>query len=378
MELRDRPPRAILVCPDKFRGSLSARAAAAAIARGLAAAFPRADVCQLPLADGGEGTLDAIAPTVGGRRHRLRVAGPLRRPVWAEYLLADRTAWIESAQAAGLHLVPPRRRDPGLTTTIGVGQLIEDALVRGAHYVNLFLGGTATNDGGAGMAGALGFRFFGDRPGDFIPTGNSLRWVRRIDDTQVPESVRRAHYRVLCDVDNPLTGPNGATHVFATQKGATASDLSDLEGNMRRFAERLDTYGHRRVRDLSGGGAAGGMAAGAVALLRAELSSGSGAVLDALDFDRRLRAVDLVVTGEGHLDAQTARGKLIAAVAERARAADVPTVALCGRVSLTVTQRRAVGLSAAYALRDMPGVDEATSMLHADRLLEQLAADLAR
>jgi|AntRauTorckE5430_2_1112549.scaffolds.fasta_scaffold00872_4 glycerate kinase len=369
------PPRTILVCPDKFKGTLSAEEATNAISRALQHKFPDAKIIRQPLADGGEGSLDVIAlsdPTF--LRQGLEVTGPLRRPVTAEYLQsADGRAWIETSQACGLRHVPKPRRNPGVTTSIGVGQLIDDAVARGATAITLFLGGSATNDCGAGMAGALGYQFFSDRPNDFIPTGDSLQWVRRVDAQAVSPELKRVRFTAVYDVDNPLLGPNGASYIYATQKGATPEQLPELEQNMQHFADQLLEWTGIAPHSTPGAGAAGGLAAGAMAFLKADLRPGTDVIFEAVGFDDLLSGVDLVVTGEGQLDEQTLHGKLVSGVGQRAKAAGVPrVVVLCGSNHLSQEQLASIGVDAAFALLDLSSITLADAMYRPAESLETL------
>ena len=361
----------VLVCPDKFKGTLSAAAAARAIARGVRRRFPDAEVIELPLADGGEGSLDVLATTGLFQIRRLEVTGPLRRPVSASYLVDGDHAFLETSLACGLRHVPPPRRDPGATTTIGVGELIEDAVARGARRITLFLGGSATNDGGAGMAGALGFRFFSDRPQDFIPTGSSLRYVRRIDTKEVLPALAGVDFTAAWDVDVPLCGPQGAAFGFAAQKGAQPEDLPLLDAGLRHLADRWARDLYIRTDDLPGAGAAGGLGAGCAAFLGAELRSAGNLLLDLLDFDRLAAAADVIITGEGKLDEQTARGKVVAGVLRRTSA---PVLAVCGARELSAAACREIGLEAVASLTEC--YDERQAFLRAEECLSALIAHL--
>lgn len=364
----------ILIAPDKFKGTLTAPQVAATIARALQRKFPEAEIIQQPLADGGEGSLDLIAATVPGLQpHRLEVTGPLRKPVKAEYLYGNGRAFIETAEACGLKHVPVPRRDPRYTTTIGVGQLIDDAIARGATEITLFLGGSATNDCGAGMAAALGYRFFSNRPDDFVPTGESLKYVQRIDTAEVPAQLKNIRFTAVCDVDNPLLGPQGATLVYAAQKGAKPEDLAYLEANMARFSDTVLAWNGVRLHDLPGAGAAGGLSAGAVAFLNADLRPGIDVIMEAVGFEALLKNVDLVVTGEGKVDEQTPHGKVVSGVARRAKAAGVPRViALCGRNELSGEAARAMGLSDVHALLDLSSMTLARALYRTENALEEL------
>ena len=360
----------ILIAPDKFKGSLTAGEVIAAVRAGIIRARPDATVVAQPLADGGEGSLDIIRATRPVHEHRLKVTGPLRRPVDASYLLGEGVAYVETAAACGLQHVPPRRRDPRYTTTIGVGQLIEDALARGAREVVLYLGGSATNDGGAGMAAALGYRFFSDRGHDFVPAGNSLGYVQRIDREEVATAIGETKFVCICDVNNPLLGPAGATHTYAAQKGAGAEDLSVLEEHMTHFSGLVEkTFGVPGLRETPGVGAAGGLAYGCRAFLNADLRSGADWVAELLTEGGLLDGVDLVITGEGSIDAQTARGKVVAAVARAARARGIRTLALAGRSVLTDPLEQLPGVTALRAIMDLPGMTERRALDNAGELL---------
>ena len=348
----------ILICPDKFKGSLSGQEAGEAIARGVRRALPAAEIIIQPLADGGEGSLELMASLPGMRRHRLEVTGPLRTPVTAEYLLGNGRALVESAQACGLHLVPPHARDPKHTTTIGVGMLVEDALARGARELTLYLGGSSTNDCGAGMAAAVGYRFFGDGKEDFIPMADSLGLVRHIDVSGKLASLEGLRCTAVCDVDNPLLGPRGATYTYARQKGAAEGDLPLLEDNMACFARLLQTDLGLDVAEEPGAGAAGGLGAGAVAFLGARLRRGIDVVFDAVDFDRLAAGADLIITGEGKVDEQTLHGKVVAGVIARGR----PTLVVCGTSSVAA---------------EVLGVEQVLSLTKELRLSPQQAIDRA-
>jgi glycerate kinase len=337
----------ILLAPNPFKGSLSAAAAARAMADGLAAALPGAELDQLPLADGGEGTVECIAAAAGGRRIGALVAGPFGKPVKAAYLLLpDGTAVIEIAAASGLTLISPDQRDPMTADSRGTGQLIVDALERGARHIVLALGGSATVDGGTGIAVALGARFLDETGREAPPGGRGMGRIREVDLAGWDPRLKDCRFTVAADVDNPLLGPRGAAAVFGPQKGATPEQVRELEHGLAYLAAALarahgraradrvpGAGGDRAVADVPGAGAAGGVGAMAAALLGAEIVPGAEYVMDAVGFDAHLGRADLVVTGEGRLDAQTAHGKGPHAVAARARRAGVPVVALVGAVA---------------------------------------------
>ena len=326
----------IVVAPNAFKGSLSALEAASAIAEGIRIAAPDADLVLVPIADGGDGTVDALVAAMQGERRRLRVRGPLGNPVDAEYGLIDSgsTAVIEMAKAAGLALVPKEKRDPRITTTYGVGELLQQAYDAGARHFIVGIGGSATNDGGAGMAQALGYHLLDENGLELPPGGLAVRRLARIHVGGVHANWKEAKLNVACDVTNPLTGPRGASAVYGPQKGATAEMVAELDGALHHFAEIIRRDLGVDVEQLPGAGAAGGLGAGLVAFLGARLQPGAEMVMEALHLDERLTGAQLVITGEGRLDSQTARfGKGPAAVARHAKNAGIPVVAIGGSVA---------------------------------------------
>ena len=366
-------PMRVLIAPDKFRGTLTAAQAARAVASGWRRARPGDSVVEVPMADGGEGTLDALVEALDGARHRASVHGPLDDPVDAEYGIVSGpsgvTAVVELARASGLALIGEARRDPTRTSTDGTGELILAALGHRPAEVIVCIGGSATNDGGAGLARALGVRLLNASGGEIGPGGASLLDLERIDVSGLEPSVTRTRFHVACDVDNPLTGPRGASVVFGPQKGATSDDVLLLDRALGHMAAVIYRDLGLDVRDLAGGGAAGGLGAGMVAFLGAHLRPGVGLVMDAVDLVTRLAAADLVVTGEGALDHQSLHGKVPDGVIGAARAAGVPAIVLCGRAE-------------AWAL-DVPVFDlvarfgEDRAMTDARAALEDLAEEVA-
>jgi glycerate kinase len=294
-------------------------------------AWPAAEVVELPLADGGEGTVRALVRATGGELRRAHVHDPLLREIDAEWgVLGDRTtAVVEMAAANGLPLLRENERDPRITSTRGTGELILTAAMTGAHRIVVGIGGSATNDGGAGMARAFGYRFF-DRGGDDLPEGGAaLARLSRIDGQTDPRLIRPA-IDVASDVRNPLLGPEGASAVFGPQKGATPEIVAELDAALTRYADVVERFVGRSVRDVPGAGAAGGLGAGLLAFLDARLVSGARLVLDAVGFERRLDRAALVITGEGRIDGQSIFGKLTHAVTVAARRRGIPVVAVAG------------------------------------------------
>jgi glycerate kinase len=343
----------IVLAPDSFKGSLSAAAVADAMAVGFGRGLPGAELVQVPLADGGEGTLDALVAATGGVVFRSRVSGPLGDPVRARWgVLGDgRTAVVELAEAAGLGRVPERLRDPSRATTTGVGELIAEAMAApGIERLVIGLGGSATNDAGAGILRALGWGLLDDRGEPVGPGGLGLESLARVVPPTHSELRSPVSVTVAVDVSNPLLGPDGASAVFGPQKGADPEMVGRLDRALARFR---DVSG---VAEFPGAGAAGGAAFGlAMAFPDAVLRPGIDLVLDAVDFADRIRGADLVVTGEGRMDRQTLSGKVVAGVARRCREARIPVAVLCGDLDSSVdgADWRELGVFAAASV--VPG-----------------------
>ncbi len=322
----------VIFAPDSFKESLSAPAVAAALADGWRKVLPNTEICLAPMADGGEGTVEALVSATGGAIREVTVHGPLGEMVAAKYgLLGDgETAVIEVAAASGLALVPPDRRDPRVTTTRGTGDLMCHALDRGARRLLIGVGGSATNDGGAGMARALGVRFY-DGSGQALPEGGvALAGLARIDLAGRHPRLAATEVLVACDVDNPLCGPRGASCVYGPQKGAAPDDVAALDRALAHYARVVKTQCGVDMADIPGSGAAGGLGGGLLAFCRATLRPGAPLVAEACGLAEKVRDADLVITGEGRIDGQTIHGKTPVGVARIALAADVPTVAVAG------------------------------------------------
>lgn len=347
----------VAVAPNAFRGSLSAVEAAKCIIRGLErSALAPLETLSMPLADGGDGTLEVLIAGIGGEKLNFTVTGPLGDPVDATLGLdaSSQTAIIEMARASGVELIPAGRRNPLLATTYGTGELINAALERGAKRLLIGIGGSATVDGGAGCLQALGVRLL-DASGAEIPYGGGgLAQLARIDVASVStlhEQLAGVEVTILCDVTNPLIGPNGAAPVFGPQKGATPEMVRQLEANLAHFAEVIRRDLGIDVTALPGGGAAGGFSAGMVAFLGARLAPGGATVIELLGYEQRLEGVDLVITGEGKLDSQTEGGKAVQRIAEVAARKGIPVVAVAGNVAAESLE--AVGIHAAWSI--LPG-----------------------
>ena len=349
----------IVIAPDSFKGSLTAAQAAEAMAAGVLRARPDAELFLLPLADGGEGTVEALVLATSGRREFLRVTGPLGEPieaVWGRLGPDGDIAVIEMAAAAGLPLVQPDRRDPRRTTTYGVGELMRQAIRAGAKRVVVGLGGSATNDGGAGAMQALGVRFLG-ATGKPLPepiTGGDLSSLARIDAGSLAD-FSGIEVVIASDVTNPLLGPNGASAVYGPQKGADAAIVAELDAALAQYAAILRRDLGRSVADLPGAGAAGGMGAGLMAFLGARMHSGIDLVLDAARFEESAAGADWLLTGEGRIDAQTLHGKTISGLLRRCRPLGLPVLAFGGSVEdAAAGPLAAAGLRAAFPIVSGP------------------------
>lgn len=338
--------RFLFAC-DSFKGTISSARSAELLAEEAAAFFPNATFSSLEVADGGEGTVDALVASLGGERVTLSVADSLGRPVEASYgLLPGGLAVIEMAAASGLPLLSLAERNPLRTSTYGTGELIADAIARGVCDITLAIGGSATNDCGMGAMRALGARFVGESGEELEGVGADLARVRRIDLSGMDERVAETSFHVMCDVDNPLVGPRGATYTFGPQKGADPDCADALETGMASFADVLAATFSVDVSDQAGMGAAGGLGAAARLFLDAEVVGGVDRVLDLVGFDEALAGCDLCVTGEGHADSQSAHGKVVSGVAARCHAAGVPCVAVVGGMSADATELFGCGVDA--------------------------------
>lgn len=365
-----------VAAPNPFKGSLGAPAAARAIALGLRDAVPAAAVVEVPVADGGEGTVEALVAAHGGELVAVTVTGPLGEPARAVFGLIEggRTAVVELAAASGLPLVPPDRRDPRLTTTYGFGQLLEAARARGVRRIIAGVGGSATNDAGAGMAQALGFRLLDGQDRDLPRGGAALARLARIDASGVDPAWRGIEVEVAVDVTNPLTGPEGASAVYGPQKGATPEMVRELDSALGRFA----AVAGGQVTGQPGAGAAGGAGAGLAYFLHARLARGAPLVVGASGLDRHLAGARAVFTGEGRVDGQTAYGKGPVEVARRARAAGVEAVLIAGSRGPGWEAVLAEGIGFVETLVEDGGSTPAEAEVRAAELLRAAAARACR
>lgn len=340
----------IILIPDSFKGTMTSIQICAILKRAIQKTLPDASAISIPVGDGGEGTAEAFRLAAGGQRYIETVCGPHFEPVEAAYtILPDGTAMIEMAAAAGLPLCKGLL-DPMTATTYGVGQLINSALEQGCTRIILGLGGSATNDGGCGAACALGAQFLDSQGKSFIPAGGTLGRIAALDLSELQKKLGGAAITCMCDIDNPLFGPNGAAAVFAPQKGATEEQIQILDDGLRHLSEKLLTCTNCDVANLPGAGAAGGMGGGCAALFHAELKSGIETVLDTVGFDALASGADLVITGEGKIDGQSARGKVISGVARRTQALKIPCIAIVGDAGNGYESLYDKGLTAVFSI----------------------------
>ena len=337
-----------VVVSDSFKGTVSSREICEIAQRVIPRHFPACEVVCIPVADGGEGTVDCFIQAMGAQRVEVTVTNALGEKSAAAYARIGELAIIEMAAAAGLPQVGALRC-PGTATTYGVGELIAHAVDSGCRKILLGLGGSATNDGGCGCAAALGVRFYDADGQSFVPVGDTLGRIARIDTAEAEALLRSVEITVMCDVTNPLYGPTGAAYVFAPQKGADAEKVKSLDAGLRHFGDVIRSQYGLDVSAMPGAGAAGGMGAGCVALLGGMIQSGIDAVLDVTGFDRQLEGADLVITGEGRIDSQSADGKVISGVARRTKAKGIPLIAIAGGIADSAGAVYDIGVSAMFS-----------------------------
>ena len=323
----------IVIASDSFKGSLTSNEVAAAATRGIKAVYPDCHVVAVNVADGGEGTVEAVVEALHGQIISVQVSDPLGRPIQARYGIAGQTAIMEMAAASGLPLLSPNERNPWLTSTHGTGEMIMDAIQKGCRNFLIGIGGSATNDAGTGMLQAMGFRFY-DAQGQEIChcAGGTMHQIARIDDSAVPQCVHESIFTIACDVDTPFCGKEGSAPVFAPQKGADAQMVQLLDAGMASLAQVIQNKYQVDIVPIAGAGAAGGMGGAFRAFLHATLKRGIDMVLDAIDFNTTIQGANLIITGEGKIDFQTAKGKTAAGVLARAQQHGIPVVAIGGCV----------------------------------------------
>ncbi|MDR2185916.1 MAG: glycerate kinase [Treponema sp.] len=344
----------IILIPDSFKGTMSSAEICSIMEERIRCYYPKADIISIPVADGGEGSVDSFLAAAGGEKITIPAKGPFMEDRTGFYGLIDdgATAVIEMAACAGLPLAGDRLR-PDQSTTYGVGQLILDAARRGCKKIIVGLGGSATNDFGAGAAAAAGVRFLDGEGKPFIPVGGTLSRIASIDTGELPQELRSAEIITMCDIDNPLCGPAGAAHVFGPQKGADPAMVEMLDGQLKTAADKVKQELGVDVAALPGAGAAGGMGGGMAAFFGSRLQRGIETVLDTVHFDKLAAGADLVFTGEGKIDAQSLRGKVVIGVARRAKKMGVPVIALVGDIGDNIEGAYDEGVSAVFSINRM-------------------------
>ena len=368
----------IVVAPDSFKGTLSSKQICEIVTNKVFRLFPLAEVISVPIADGGEGTVDFFLNAVGGQRIECETVNPFFEKTVASYgiLSGDKIAVIEMSACAGLPLVEDRK-NPMLATTYGVGVLIKDAIKHGAKEIILGLGGSATNDFGCGAAAALGVRFYNAEKESFVPVGETLSLVEEIDISGIVPQLKDVKITVMCDVDNPVYGEKGAAYVYAPQKGATPDQVKLLDSGLKHLCQVVENRLEKSVSALVGGGAAGAMAGGMYAFFNAKLSKGIEVVLDTVRFEALLQNADFVITGEGKLDGQSLRGKVIDGVARRAKEKGVPVIAIVGGVEGEIDPVYDMGINSIFTINRLPE-DFSISRFKSKENLEQTLENILR
>jgi glycerate kinase len=367
----------IVIASDSYKNSLAAAQVCAAIERGFKRIMPTAEYLLFPIADGGEGTLQAISNAKGGVYHQVEINDPLNNSITAEFLQLDDSCIIEVASACGLELLTEQQRDPLITSSYGVGQLIFAALALTPSKIIIGLGGSATNDGGVGMFAALGAKFFNQENDMFIPTGGTLSQISHIDITNIDSRLAHCEIVFASDVTAPLCGETGATYMFAAQKGAKNRDLALLEKGLLHLGTTLVEQGGIDISSYPGAGAAGGMASPLMSLFNSKVCSGIDLVLDIIDFNNALEDTTLVITGEGRVDGQTQHGKAPIGVAKRAKTYDIPVILLCGAIKQGYEAVYQHGIDAVYSATPEI-IDLTTAIKQTPTNLTNLAENVAR
>jgi glycerate 2-kinase len=368
----------IVIAPDSFKESLTALEVAQSIEKGMQKVLPDASYVKIPMADGGEGTVQSLVDATRGKILSKTVTGPLGEPVEAFFGITgdEKTAVIEMAAASGLHLVPAEKRNPLFTTTRGTGELIKAALDYGVEHIIIGIGGSATNDGGAGMAKSLGIKLLDSEGVDIGEGGGELGKLSAIDLSQIDPRLSSVKIEVACDVDNPLTGQRGASAIFGPQKGATPEMVLQLDQNLHHYANIIRRDLGMDIEHISGAGAAGGLGAGLMAFVSAELKRGVDIVIEATKLKDHVKGADFVITGEGKIDGQTIFGKTPIGVAKTAKKQNVPVIAIAGNIASDSTIVHEHGIDAVFSI--VPGVlSLAEAIENASEFVESLSANIA-
>lgn len=369
----------IIIAPDSFKECLSAKEVATNISKGIRAVMPNATIREIPISDGGEGILDVLLDGVGGKRIAMEVRDPLSRNINSHYgILSDnKTAIIEMAKASGLELLKEEEKNPLTTSTYGTGQLIKDALDKGCKKIIVGIGGSATNDGGAGMVRALGAKFL-DKNGKDIPEGGgALNKLDHIDLSGFDQRIKEVEVVVACDVSNPLIGPKGASMVYGAQKGGSREDLKVLDKNLAHYSAIIKNGLKIDIANMPGAGAAGGTGAALMAFMNGKLENGINLILETLGMEQFMKKADLVFTGEGKIDGQTLHGKTISGIAKMAKEHGVPVIVITGKVDGNIDGLYALGVTSIYSIVNGP-MDLTAAVKNAPFLIRQSIENIMR
>ncbi len=368
----------LVLAPDKYKGSLTGVEFCDAAEKGIRMVFKDAEIMRVPLADGGDGTIEVVKEYLNADLITLQVSDPLFRQIQSSYLLSrdHKTAFIEMSEASGYKLLQKNELNASETTTLGTGELVVDALNNGVEKIILGIGGSATNDGGMGVACALGYNFFDENGVSLKPTGENLIKVRQVNKTAIHKRLADVKVKVACDVSNPFYGPNGAAYMYAEQKGVPKNETKNLDEGLKNFSRVIKAELGIDVQNIKGSGAAGGLGGGAIAFLNGELKSGIELVKEIANFDSKIKDADWIITGEGKLDMQTLSGKTIAGILRSAKEKNIPVAALCGILDIPKRDLKNFGISYAVGISD--GIaDINLAYQDASKNLEQAAYDFA-
>jgi glycerate kinase len=371
----------VLIAIDSFKGSLSSNELANCVELGIKNIFPQSDILKVPVADGGEGTVESLVEGTNGQFVEIEVMDPLMNPIKAKYgILGDgKTAIIEMATASGLPLVSIDKRNPMKTTTYGTGQLIKDAISKGCREFIIGIGGSATNDAGIGMIKALGGKFLNEHNEELGHGGEQLEKIKKIDLSNLIPEVKECKFLIACDVDNPFYGLNGAAHVYSRQKGATEEMVLQLDNGLKEFAQTILKELQIDISDVPGAGAAGGLGGGFLAFLQGELKPGIDIVLEEVNLREKLNGVDFVITGEGRMDFQSVMGKAPVGVAKYAKEKDIPVIAIAGGVSDDAEEVHNYGIDSVFSIMNYPmSLEEAMNPERAKILVQKNIQEIFR
>ena len=371
----------VVIAIDSFKGSLSSSELANSVEKGIKKVFSQAEIVKIPVADGGEGTVESLVEGANGKIIEISVSNPLMIPIKAKYgILGDgKTAIIEMAAATGLHLITKDQRNPMETTTYGLGEMIKDAISKGCREFIIGIGGSATNDSGMGMMKALGVKFFDENGIELGYGGKELAKVKKIDTSKLLPEIKECKFLIACDVDNPFYGKNGAAHVYARQKGATEEMVLDLDKGLKHFAEVIKTELNIDIAHVPGSGAAGGIGGGFLAFLNGKLKPGIEIVLEEVKLAEKLENTDFVITGEGRMDFQSIMGKAPIGVAKLAKTKNIPVIAIVGGIADDAGEVHNHGIDSVFSIMNYPmSLEEAMNPERAKILVEKNVEEIFR